>query len=59
MTLEELQVRQKQLEVSILNTTQSVYILQGHKQEVDFQISELMKKENETKVDESKEVEVE
>jgi hypothetical protein len=52
MNLEELQGRSKGLAENIERTAQSLYILHGHKAEVDFQISELMKKENETKVDE-------
>jgi hypothetical protein len=52
MTLVELQERRQQLENSINLGTQQVYILQGHKAEVDYQISELNKINNETKVDE-------
>ncbi len=45
MNLEELQDRKRQLEDGIEKTTQSVYMLQGHKAEVDFQISELLKQD--------------
>ncbi len=51
MTLEHLQERRLQLDAAINNTTQSVYMLQGHKAEVDFQITELLKKESETQVE--------
>lgn len=43
MKLEELQVRLKELESAINNTTNSYHMLLGHKQEIEFQISELMK----------------
>ncbi len=43
MTLEDLQVRKQQLNLAITNTTQSVFLLQGHLAEVDFQISELQR----------------
>ncbi len=52
MTLEELHVRKTQLESAITSTTQSVWVLQGHKQEVEYQISGLLKpKEVEIKED--------
>jgi hypothetical protein len=43
MTLEELQVRSKLIGVEVEKAHQTLYILQGHKQEVDYQISELEK----------------
>ncbi len=45
MKLEQLQARLKELETAITNTTNSVYVLQGHKLEIEFQISELSKPE--------------
>jgi len=43
MNLEELQVRSKLIGHEVEKATQTLYVLQGHKQEVDFQISELEK----------------
>ncbi len=51
MTLEHLQERRQQLDAAINNTSQSVYLLQGHKAEVDFQITELLKKDSATQVE--------
>ncbi len=43
MNLQELQERRASLDTAIANGTQGVYMLQGHKAEVEFQIQELMK----------------
>jgi hypothetical protein len=43
MTLEELQVRSRLIGQEVEKAMQTLYILQGHKQEVDFQIAELEK----------------
>ena len=43
MTLDELKDRKTQLENAINQTTNQVYVFQGHKQEVEFQIAELEK----------------
>jgi hypothetical protein len=43
MNLMELMERGMQLAKAIEDTTQSVFILRGHKAEVDFQISELQR----------------
>lgn len=43
MTLEQLKERRGSLEGNILQITQNLYMLHGHKAEVDFQISELEK----------------
>lgn len=60
MKLEQLQTRLKDLEGALTQATNNVYIIQGHKQELEFQISELLQscpeenvavKTGETKVD--------
>jgi len=38
MTLEELKERSSQLAVNIAQQTNQVFVLQGHKNEVDYQI---------------------
>jgi hypothetical protein len=38
MTLEQLQARSGELQSSIMQTTNQVFVLQGHKNEVDYQI---------------------
>lgn len=43
MTLEQLYARRAELEGALSQTSQSLFILQGHKNEVDYQISELLK----------------
>jgi len=43
MTLDELQVRSRLIGQEVEKATQTLYILQGHKQEVDFQIADLEK----------------
>ena len=45
MTIEELQTRSQALQNSINETTNQVFVLQGHKQEVDFQITLLQKEQ--------------
>jgi len=40
MTLDELQVRSRLIGQEVEKATQTLYILQGHKQEVDFQIAD-------------------
>lgn len=59
MKLEQLQARLRELEVAITNTTNNVYVMQGHKQELEYQISELLKPQldvnpDATPVDETK-----
>jgi hypothetical protein len=50
MTLDELRARADELETAIINTTQMVYILQGHKREVEFQIETLKALEEEQRL---------
>jgi hypothetical protein len=38
MTLEQLQARSGELQASIMQTTNQVFVLQGHKNEVDYQL---------------------
>ncbi len=45
MTLEQLLARQQELAVALANATNSVYIVQGHKAEIDWQVSETQKSE--------------
>lgn len=47
MTLESLQSRKAEIQAALVNTTNSVYIIQGHMQEVDYQISLLNPKPEE------------
>jgi hypothetical protein len=46
MTLEELKDRVLSLEASINQITQNLYMLHGHRAEVQYQISELEKAQN-------------
>ena len=43
MKLEQLQERLKDLEGALSQATNNVYVIQGHKQELEFQINELLK----------------
>lgn len=38
MTLEKLEARAEELQSSLINTTNQLLVLQGHKNEVDYQI---------------------
>jgi len=38
MNLEQLQARSNELQGALVQTTQQMYVIQGHKQEVDYQI---------------------
>jgi hypothetical protein len=47
MNLEQLQARSNELQNALVNTTQQMYVIQGHKQEVDYQIHLLNEIESE------------
>lgn len=51
MNLEELKQRKNEVQQALVNTQQSLLILQGHLQELDFLVTNLEKKEAEEKVD--------
>jgi len=53
MDLEMLQDRRKQLITSIDATTQSLYMLHGHKAELDYQIELLVQELHASKADET------
>lgn len=50
MTIEQLEKRSKELQDSITSITNQVLILQGHKNEVDYQLSLLINKPDEEEV---------
>ncbi len=45
MNLEQLQVRSNELQNALIQTTQQMYVIQGHKQEVDYQIQVIVEAE--------------
>lgn len=43
MKLDQLQSRLKEIETALINAANSYNVIQGHKQELEYQISELQK----------------